>query len=241
MDSVIISAISACIAEAITYPLDTIKTRLQTNLKTIHYNSLYKGIRYALLRQSLQCSVNLPLYTNLKKPNDSYIKKMCIGSLSGAMGAMVALPTDVLKIRNQTGTKLPTSIKDYYRGLIPACTRSAIIHSTGMVSYDNIKKNIKYHTGTTKEPAYLHIICSFISGIISGVSASPLDVIKTRVMNSPVPITPLQATKYIIKNEGILGFYHGLSLTIIRYLPWSIIWLSSYEQITIAYKGSSNI
>ena len=49
MDSVIISAISACIAEAIAYPLDTIKTRLQTNIKTIHYNSLCKGINMLCL------------------------------------------------------------------------------------------------------------------------------------------------------------------------------------------------
>ena len=86
---------------------------------------------------------------------------MCIGSLSGAIGAMVALPTDVLKIRNQTSTKLPTSIKDYYRGLIPACTRSATIHSTGMVSYDNIKKykvSYWYHKRTSIFTYYVPLL-----------------------------------------------------------------------------------
>lgn len=77
----------------------------------------------------------------------------------------------------------------------------------------------------------------------SAVASTPIDVIRTRLMNQRrVHIAGNKLSSYIysgsldcllqtIKNEGILALYKGFIPTWFRMGPWNIIFFITYEQL----------
>lgn len=131
IQKLLLSGVSASVAEAVTFPLDAVKTRMQLNysqgwqmkgglLRTLHQiawkegpRSLYTGLFPAILRHVPYTGVRITLFEALK---DIYNKKagrdcespalplgpsLAFGLLSGGIGQLVAVPCDVVKIRMQ--------------------------------------------------------------------------------------------------------------------------------------------
>jgi hypothetical protein len=72
-------------------------------------------------------------------------------------------------------------IKGFWVGAIPNIMRNSIISATELVSYDQYKQlatqmGFGDHLGT-------HIMCSFGGGFNAVMVGSPVDVLKTRLMN----------------------------------------------------------
>lgn len=123
--------LSSCIAEFCTFPIDTVKTRLQIQgqkldgqynkikyhgmidafmqiYKQEGFSSLYSGISPALLRQCLYGSIKFGTYYKLKQFTNDYLEApedvtVNIGCAicAGILSASIANPTDVLKVRLQ--------------------------------------------------------------------------------------------------------------------------------------------
>ncbi|KFK43463.1 hypothetical protein AALP_AA1G128600 [Arabis alpina] len=90
--------------------------------------------------------------------------------------------------------------------------------------------------------------CDATAGIIAGTFVCPLDVIKTRLQVIGLPLAPLsgrqkgsviiRSLQDIVKNEGVVGMYRGLSPTIIALLPNWAIYFSVYEKLKDALKSN---
>jgi solute carrier family 25 uncoupling protein 8/9 len=62
--------------------------------------------------------------------------------------------------------------------------RNSIMNAAEMASYDQIKTYItKTYKSVNPESKFLHIGCGFSAGFIAVCMASPMDVVKTRMMN----------------------------------------------------------
>ena len=62
--------------------------------------------------------------------------------------------------------------------------RNAIINAAEMASYDQMKTWVcKSYPSIKPESRSLHVVLGFIAGFIAVCCASPMDVIKTRIMN----------------------------------------------------------
>ena len=72
-----------------------------------------------------------------------------------------------------------------YKGTSPTVQRAVIVTATQVTSYDHTKHTILNH-GWMEEGPKLHILSSMIAGFMVAVASSPVDVVKTRVMNQKI-------------------------------------------------------
>ena len=124
---------------------------------------------------------------------------------TGAIGSFVAVPTDLIRVRLQsqgilshhqthnyngfihavTDIVKKEGLLGLYKGTTPTVQRAVIVTATQVTTYDHTKHTILNH-GWMEEGPKLHIFSSMIAGFMVAVTSSPVDVIKTRVMNQKI-------------------------------------------------------
>lgn len=214
-----------------------------------------RGLTASMLRESSYSSIRLGLYDPIR--DSLYNKgqpiplsiKILSGFISGGIGSVLVTPTDVIKIRFQASEKglpykntMDAFIKIYqqegiknglYKGVGITTLRASILTSAQLSSYDHSKYLLlKY--GIMKETFYLHFLCAAFSGLITTIATSPVDVIKTRIMNDhkgEYKNTFDCLIQTIRKDGGIKALYKGFLPNYLRLGPHFIFSLPLYEYI----------
>ncbi|KAF1394252.1 hypothetical protein PFLUV_G00024610 [Perca fluviatilis] len=230
-----------------------------TMVKTEGPRSLYSGLVAGLHRQMGFASVRIGLYDNMKQfytrgsENAGIGTRLLAGCTTGVMAVAIAQPTDVVKVRFQAQVRLPESnsvkrysstfdayktiardegIRGLWKGCLPNITRNAIVNCSELVTYDIIKELIlKYDLMTDNMPC--HFTAGFAAGFCTTIVASPVDVVKTRFMNS-APGTysgAINCALTMLTKEGPTAFYKGFVPSFLRLGSWNIVMFMSYEQI----------
>lgn len=272
---------AACIADLVTFPLDTAKVRLQlqgeskkveganvtkyrgvfgtisTMVRTEGPRSLYSGLVAGLQRQMSFASVRIGLYDSMKQfytrgtESAGILTRLMAGCTTGAMAVAFAQPTDVVKVRFQAEGRMADGGRRYngtmdayrsiarnegmrglWKGCMPNITRNAIVNCAELVTYDMIKELIlKYDLMTDNLPC--HFTAAFGAGFCTTVVASPVDVVKTRFMNSGAGQynSAINCAIIMVKNEGAKAFYKGFMPSFLRLGSWNIVMFVTYEQI----------
>lgn len=269
---------AACIADIVTFPLDTAKVRLQiqgekASVQNIRYRgvfgtiatmvrtegprSLYNGLVAGLQRQLCFASVRIGLYDNVKdfytggKENPGVLVRILAGCTTGAMAVSFAQPTDVVKVRFQAQMNLDgvarryngtmqayrhifqnEGLKGLWKGTLPNITRNALVNCTELVTYDLIKEAILKHK-LMSDNLPCHFVSAFGAGFVTTVIASPVDVVKTRYMNSPPGQykSAINCSWVMLTKEGPTAFYKGFVPSFLRLGSWNIVMFVSFEQI----------
>lgn len=222
--------------------------------------SLYGGIGPGLQRQCLFASLRIGIYDNIK---DFYTKALSLdqekyfslmasrilsGITSGAIAITVAQPTDVVKVRMQakSGPKYASSIHAYrtiytkegvhglWKGLGPNVVRNSLVNATELVCYDTIKdalmKNLKF-----RDNLACHFTSAFGAGFCATVVASPIDVIKTRIMNAAPGkyngMIDCAQKLYSENGRKLTAFYKGFTPSFMRLGTWNVVMFVTYEQL----------
>ncbi|XP_070826537.1 dicarboxylate carrier UCP2-like [Chaetodon trifascialis] len=274
---------AGCVADLVTFPLDTAKVRLQiqgesrsplegqraryrgvfgtiiTMVKTEGPRSLYSGLVAGLHRQMSFASVRIGLYDSMKQfytrgsENAGIGTRLLAGCTTGAMAVTLAQPTDVVKVRFQAQVRLPEGgsvkrysstidayktiardegIKGLWKGCLPNIARNSIVNCSELVTYDIIKELIlRNKLMTDNMPC--HFTAAFAAGFCTTIVASPVDVVKTRFMNS-VPGQyggAMNCAMTMLVKEGPTAFYKGFMPSFLRLGSWNIVMFVSYEQI----------
>ncbi|KAM6984501.1 dicarboxylate carrier UCP2-like [Tautogolabrus adspersus] len=272
---------AGCIADLITFPLDTAKVRLQiqgechavegssavkyrgvfgtitTMVRTEGARSLYNGLVAGLQRQMSFASVRIGLYDSMKQfytrgtESAGIVTRLMAGCTTGAMAVAFAQPTDVVKVRFQAQVRLADGERRYnstleayrtiardegvrglWKGCMPNIMRNAIVNCTELVTYDMIKELIlKYDLMTDNLPC--HFSAAFSAGFCTTVIASPVDVVKTRFMNSGAGqySSAINCALTMLGKEGPKAFYKGFMPSFLRLGSWNIVMFVTYEQI----------
>ncbi|XP_072231433.1 dicarboxylate carrier UCP2-like [Leuresthes tenuis] len=275
------AGLAACIADLITFPLDTAKVRLQiqgeshkiegsgavkyrgvfgtitTMVRTEGARSLYNGLVAGLQRQMSFASVRIGLYDSMKQfytrgsDNAGIVARLMAGCTTGAMAVTFAQPTDVVKVRFQAQVRLTEGERRYtgtldayktiardegvrglWKGCMPNITRNVIVNCAELVTYDTIKELIlKYGLMTDNLPC--HFTAAFGAGFCTTIVASPVDVIKTRFMNSASGqySSAINCALTMVRNEGATAFYKGFMPSFLRLGSWNIVMFVTYEQL----------
>lgn len=75
------------------------------------------------------------------------------------------------------------------------------------------------------------MFCAASCGVTAVICGSPVDVLKTRVMNAPVGMykNPIDCAYKTLINEGPLAFYKGFWLNCMRLGSWTTVCFVTLE------------
>ncbi|XP_064629816.1 dicarboxylate carrier SLC25A8-like [Lineus longissimus] len=232
---------------------------LSTIAKEEGPRALYNGLIPGLQRQMCFASVRIGLYdtvkrfyTNLLGVEGRHAQKnvpmrILAGITTGAAAVMCAQPTDVVKVRMQApGGKQrykgcidayktiarKEGVRGLWKGALPNITRNAVVNAAELVSYDLIKEAIIRHN-ILSDNFPCHFLSAFGAGFITTCCASPVDVVKTRYMNShPGQYKgAFNCAALMFKEGGPRAFYKGFIPNYVRLGSWNIFTFVFFEQL----------
>ncbi|XP_071450565.1 mitochondrial uncoupling protein Bmcp isoform X2 [Hetaerina americana] len=168
------------------------------------------------------------------------------GGVSGAAVAGVAAARDprtmslvacFVSVYQQEG------VRGLWRGVGPTSQRAGVIAGVELPVYDFCKHHLTVPLGDTVSN---HFVSSLIASLGSAVSSTPLDVIRTRLMNQKKLISAsgehpriyrgsIDCFLQTVRNEGFMALYKGFVPTWFRMGPWNIIFFITFEQLKQFY------
>nr|XP_031839447.1 mitochondrial uncoupling protein 2-like [Nomia melanderi] len=267
---------AACIADLMTFPLDTAKVRMQIagesgallatkssmlsmrqaqpGLWTTVWNIVrVEGARYVVHdpNRNLRATGPVVASNNRSGAQNIYVR-IAAGITTGALAVLLAQPTDVVKVRLQaagsgrSSTRYSSTLQAYknivaeegtrglWKGTMPNVSRNAIVNVAEIVCYDSIKDKI-LDSGYMRDGIPCHVTAAVAAGLCTTLVASPVDVVKTRYMNSsPGEYKGVrECAVRMFRKEGPSAFYKGFVPSFTRLVSWNIILWITYEQFKI--------
>ena len=220
-------------------------------------SGFYKGASPALVRQFLYSGIRIMVFEKGKSllgyndQNQGFWARFMLGGLGGGIASLVTTPLDVCKIRLVNDTTrgkyrglvhcLQKTLADegvfhgFYKGSSPNVYRALLINATSLATYDSTKSSLSNMFGISESGLLNRFLSSFVTGFLSSVVSSPIDVVKTRYMNAnksenmPKFKGPTDCFLQIFRNEGIFAFYNGFSFLWMRIGPWAVIMFMTWD------------
>lgn len=223
--------------------------------------AIYSGLSASLLRQATYSTARFGVYEYLKEiftdPVTGHTPPMYIllpvSMIAGAAGGAVGNPADIVNIRMQNDRSLPIEKQRNYRnaldgvvrivrdegfmsltrGIVPNMSRGLLMTAAQMVSYDEFKQILVERLGMPEAAHYTHFSASLLAGLVATTVCSPVDVVKTRVMDATHKHEggAISILKNAIKTEGIRFAFRGWVPSFIRLGPHTILTFLALEQL----------
>ncbi|XP_067948428.1 mitochondrial ornithine transporter 1-like [Watersipora subatra] len=178
------------------------------------------------------------------------------GTLGGIATVFVGQPLDTIKVKLQTYPQLYRSTyhcfrntlnseglsKGLYRGTIPSLAANIAENSVLFCAYGMCQTAVAKVVG--KDVSNLDTVhnasAGFFAAFFSSFTLCPTELIKCRLQTlaeasksgtavAHQTITPWQLTRQIIRQEGFLGLFNGLSSTWLREMPGYFVFFGGYE------------
>lgn len=234
-----------------------------TVAKTDGFRSLYRGLVPGIHRQLCFASIRIGLYDKVKKlygdedvNNPKVIQKILASLTTGVCAVSLAQPTDVAKVRFQASasrfgsSKALDAYKEIYqqegirglwKGAFANMARLSVVNASELVVYDMVK-GFFLRKKLMDDEFPLHFVSAFGAGFATTVIASPVDVVKTRYMNSP-PNTyksAIHCAYMLQKHNGPLAYYKGFTPNFMRLGSWNIVMFMCFEQFKRIFSSFSS-
>ena len=110
--------------------------------------------------------------------------------------------------------------------------RNSVINAAELASYDQYKEMV-LRRGILSDGVPCHLVCACMAGLTATIVGSPVDVLKTRIMNATPGqySNPLDCVYQTMKTEGPGAFYKGFTLNVIRLAGWNCVMFLTFEQV----------
>eukprot|EP01065_Artemidia_motanka_P034970 TRINITY_DN42947_c0_g1_i1.p2 TRINITY_DN42947_c0_g1~~TRINITY_DN42947_c0_g1_i1.p2 ORF type:complete len:303 (+),score=85.52 TRINITY_DN42947_c0_g1_i1:68-976(+) len=221
---------------------------------------LYKGIGASLCREASYSGIRFGAYETFKElfgakdpKNTPLWKKLAAGASAGAFGSAIANPCDLVKIRMQSdveGTRYRNvfsawgdivraeGVRGLYVGVAQTVQRAFVLGGCQAPAYDHTKHTIK-NLGVMPEGVPLHLVSSFVAGVVTVTITAPIDLIKTRVMSGksageggkPMYTGTFDCLAKTVRAEGVMGLWAGWIPGWMRLGPHTIVTFLVFEQL----------
>lgn len=168
------------------------------------------------------------------------------GSAAGMVTRALCSPFDVLKIRFQlqiervssrvpegkyTGLfqatrciHLEEGLSAFWKGHIPAQLLSVCFGAVQFTSFEFLTELVHNSTPYDSRTPGIHFICGGLAACSSTVACQPLDTLRTRfaAQGEPKVYNNMRhAMLTMVRSEGVLTFYRGLTPTLIAVFPYA--------------------
>ncbi|KAG2421298.1 hypothetical protein HFD88_005272 [Aspergillus terreus] len=239
----------------------TVKTAIRV-VRSEGLRGLYSGLSAGLTRQLTYGSVRIGLYETIKehaKANNISMSPPVLAltaAMTGFIGAIFGTPSDIANIRMQNDRSLPPAARRNYRhvvdawvqmkrregwrafiqGIWPNCFRCGFMTSSQLASYDIFKNILMRVTNTSGDHPAIHVSASLLASLVATTVCSPMDVVKTHLMESSGKGTTLGVIKELTRNEGPKWIFRGWTPSFVRLGPQTIATLVLLEQHKRVYR-----
>ena len=120
-------------------------------------------------------------------------------------------------------------LRGFYRGFKPATLKNIFGSAIYFACLEALKPKVK--SNITSNPNFVNFISAAISRTIQMISVAPIYVMKTRFevsgFNKYSGI--FDAVRKIKQEEGYSGFFRGLSTTLIKEVPYSALFYTTFD------------
>ncbi|KAH7876042.1 mitochondrial carrier domain-containing protein [Lentinula edodes] len=258
VESLIAGGAAGTAVDLLFFPIDTLKTRLQSAQGFTHaggFKGIYKGIGSVVVGSAPGAAAFFCTYDTMKKtlPLPDHlapVKHVVSASLGEIAACLIRVPTEVIKTRMQTssyGTGLSSfaaarilwtndGLKGFYRGFGITVMREIPFTSLQFPLYELLKLRLSGALG--RKPLYAHeaAICGSIAGGFSAAVTTPLDVLKTRVMldmRDPTLPSPSLLSRFrtIYVEEGTRALFAGVAPRTMWISAGGAVFLGVYEWV----------
>lgn len=97
-------------------------------------------------------------------------------------------------------------------------------------AYDEVKQLLGYHELTNPNP-FIPVISGGLARIITVTAVSPIELLRTKIQSEKLNYTQLvTAVRTAVQQNGFISLYSGWVPTILRDVPFSMIYWFSYEK-----------
>ncbi|NXK82693.1 DIC protein, partial [Amazona guildingii] len=219
--------------------------------------ALYNGLSASLCRQMTYSLTRFGIYETARdrlgqgsQGPPPFYQKVLLGAVGGFTGGLVGTPADMVNVRMQNDMKQPPSqrrnyshaldgmyrvlreegLKKLFSGATMASSRGALVTVGQLSCYDQAKQLV-LSTGLLSDNIFTHFLASFIAGGCATFLCQPLDVLKTRLMNSQGEYRGVTHCAMETAKLGPLAFYKGFIPAAIRLIPHTILTFVFLEQL----------
>lgn len=136
---------------------------------------------------------------------------------------------DTIKTRWQSGLKVST-FNGIYQGLNISiiCTIPAL--SLYLAVYENMKYHSDYPLLIQNNRVLKHALSAGCAELLSGIVWTPMEVLKQHLqVNSSASL--LERFRFLSQEYGLMSMYRGYWMTIVSFLPYSMIYFSLFEEL----------
>ncbi|XP_018310506.1 S-adenosylmethionine mitochondrial carrier protein homolog [Mycetomoellerius zeteki] len=231
------------------FPLDTLKTRLQSKqgfLKTGGFTSLYKGIGPVLIGTAPTAALFFLTYEEIKtilEPRISmdYYTPLHMGAaaISEMVACLLRVPVEVMKQRRQAQVhdRKSFDFKLLYRGYCSTVLRDMPFSIVQFPLWEYLKKSYRFYIEREIYPVE-SAICGAIAGGISAAVTTPLDVVKTRIMLSnrtllSSELKVLNILHGVYVENGFHGLFAGFGPRVTWITLGGFIFFGIYEEAKV--------
>ncbi|KAG9005997.1 S-adenosylmethionine transporter [Tulasnella sp. JGI-2019a] len=255
--SLLAGACAGTAVDLLFYPLDTLKTRLQSSkgfAASGGFKGVYRGVGSVIVGSAPGAAAFFVTYDTLKQSlpdpvaHPSPWNHVISASLGEVVACSVRVPVEVVKSRTQTASYgLQASSKDafkrvlatdgvlgLYRGFGMTIAREIPFTSIQFSLYEFLKARASIYLGRRPLKAYEAAVCGSISGGVAAAATTPLDVLKTRVMldlRDPSQPSPslIARLAQIYKVEGPGALFSGVVPRTLWISAGGAVFLGVYE------------
>ncbi|NWY91941.1 DIC protein, partial [Loxia curvirostra] len=180
-----------------------------------------------------------------------FYQKVLMAAAGGFTGGLVGTPADMVNVRSVPRALTPSplapssyshaldgmyrvfreeGVKKLFSGASVASLRGALVTVGQLSCYDQAKQLV-LATGFLSDNVFTHFLSSFIAGLCATFLCQPLDVLKTRLMNSHGEYQGVVHCAMETAKLGPLAFYKGFVPAAVRLVPQTVLTFLFLEQL----------
>ncbi|TRZ14410.1 hypothetical protein HGM15179_012701 [Zosterops borbonicus] len=226
-------------------------------IRTDGFLALYNGLSASLCRQMSYSLTRFAIYDTAKnylgqgrQGPPPFYQKVLVAAAGGLTGGFIGTPADMVNVRMQNDMKQPPAqrrnyshaldgmyrvlreegLKKLFSGASVASLRGAFVTIGQLSCYDQAKQLV-LATGFLSDNIFTHFLSSFIAGLCATFLCQPLDVVKTRMMNSHGEYRGVAHCAVETAKLGPLAFYKGFVPAAVRLIPHTVLTFVFLEQL----------
>ncbi|XP_028171574.1 S-adenosylmethionine mitochondrial carrier protein-like [Ostrinia furnacalis] len=260
MAPLLAGALAGISVDVTLYPLDTLKTRLQSEQgfhKAGGFRGVYRGLLTVASTSIPTASLFFVSYETTKKLLQPHIDKqyaplvhMVAASIGEVLACVIRVPTEIAKQRKQTyvGSQTRSSIRilleaykseglrrGVYRGFFSTVARDLPFSFIELPVWEFLKTLVSHHNDG-QITSFQSAVCGSIAGGFAGVVTTPLDLAKTRIMLAEdYAVTRKLRIRPVLSSiyseSGVRGLFAGATPRLTGFMLGGFVFFGVYDDV----------